>query len=221
MNRKSRRPAGIEPPQLAPDMPAVDDIAELEARASYTQQVWAAPQCAAQSAEDVSFDQLDVRGGSFNAAELPLLQMADCRFDTTDFASCALEKAYVRRAEFVGCRLVGLQIGNADLADVRFVRCNARLLRCWESTAKSLRFEHCALQEASFDGSDLSGAVFAHCDLSGADFRNARLKGADLRGSTIAGIKLNSRDIAGAIIDPGQALELIQLFGVVVRSEEE
>ena len=35
-----------------------------------------------------------------------------------------------------------------------------------------------------------------------------------------AGIKINSNDVAGAVIDPIQALELIQLLGVVVRAED-
>jgi uncharacterized protein YjbI with pentapeptide repeats len=91
-------------------------------------------------------------------------------------------------------------------------------MRIWTTRCRTVRFEHCALREASFDGSDLSGVVFDHCDLSGADFRNAKLKGADIRSSTITDLKVTGRDLAGLIVDPSQALQLIQLFGVVVRS---
>lgn len=219
MTRKQPRSSAVQPPQLVvPPEPQTVDF--LETRAAYTQQVWQGLRFDTQSAEDVSFEQLDVRGGSFQDAELPLLQAADCRFDTTDFANCSLDKAYLRRVEFVGCRLIGIKLCDADLQDVRFSRCNARLARYWTSSGKSIRFEHCALQEASFDGSNLSGAVFYKCDLSGADFRNARLKGADLRGSTLTGIQVHGKDLAGVIVDPAQALELIQLFGVVVRPED-
>lgn len=221
MNRKRRAAFGMQPPQLDTSALAAVQVAQLETRGSYAQQLWQNLRFDAQEAEDVAFEQLDVRSGSFQEAELPLLQIADCRFDTTDFANCSLGKAYLRRVELLGCRLLGLKLTDADLEDVLFSRCNARLLRCWTSSAKSLRFEHCALQEASFDSSNLAGAVFYHCDLSGADFRNAKLRGADLRGSTLSGIQINSQDLAGIIIDPSQAIELIQLFGVTVRGEGE
>lgn len=221
MNRKHRRSPGVQPPQLPAAGAAEAQAAEfLEPRAAYVKQIWVGSRFDAQAAEDVSFDQLDLRNASFQEANLPLLQAADCRFDTCDFASCALDKAYMRRVEFNGCRLLGLKLADADLEDVRFSRCNARLARCWTTRCKSIRFEHCALQEASFDGSNLAGVVFYKCDLSGADFRNTKLKGADLRGSTIAGIKIDSKDLAGVIVDPNQALELIQLFGVTVQPEE-
>lgn len=221
LNRKRRTPSSIQPPQLSNAASSNPQIVQfLEARATYAQQLWINLHFDTQEAEDVAFEQLDVRQASFQEADLPLLQSADCRFDSTDFANCSLDKAYLRRVEFTGCRLVGLKLTDADLEDVLFSRCNTRLARCWTSTAKAVRFEHCALQEASFDGSNLSGAVFYKCDLSGADFRNAKLKGADLRGSTLSGIQINSKDLAGAIIDPAQAIELIQLFGVTVRPED-
>ena len=116
--------------------------------------------------------------------------------------------------------MIGMTAVDADMTDVRFSRCNLTLARCWTSTYRSARFEHCALQEASFDGSDLSGAVFSKCDLTKADFRNAKLKKTDLRGSILTGIQINLRDLAGAIIDPSQAMELIHLLGVTVRPED-
>lgn len=221
MSRTQRRASGVQPPQFSAPLPSEPEIVTLlEPRAAYAQQLWADLHFDTQSAEDVSFERMDVRSSSFHDAALPLLQAADCRFDTSDFAGCMLDKAYLRRVEFIGCRLIGLQVNDADLEDIRFSRCNARLARFWTSSCKATRFEHCALQEASFDGSNLAGAVFFKCDLSGADFRNAKLKGTDLRGSTLAGIRADSKDLAGAIIDPTQALELIQRFGLTVRPED-
>jgi uncharacterized protein YjbI with pentapeptide repeats len=222
LSRKHRRPSALQPPQFSTTVPlAAQTVALLETCATYTEQAWIDQHFDSQSAEDVCFERLDVRGGSFHDAALRLLQATDCRFDTTDFANCALEKAYLRRIEFLGCRLIGIKIGDADLEDIRFSRCNARLLRCWASSCKSIRFDQCALQEASFDGSNLAGAVFYKCDLIGADFRNTNLEGADLRGSTLAGIQIQSKDLKGAIIDPAQALELVQLLGVIVRPEDQ
>jgi hypothetical protein len=43
------------------------------------------------------------------------------------------------------------------------------------------------------------------------------MKGTDLRGSTITRLQIGARELAGVIVDPAQAIQLIQLFGVVVR----
>lgn len=221
MQRKHRRASTIQPPQFAAGLALAPAPPErLEPGASYARSIWQGLRFDAAEAEDVSLEGLDLRGGSFQEATLPLLQVADCRFDATDFASCALEKAYLRRVELLGCRLVGVKLNEADLQDVLFARCNARLARFWNMRGVAIRFEQCALQEASFEGANLAGAVFVRCDLSGADLRNTNLAGADLRGSTLAGIRVNAKDLKGAIVDAAQAVELIGLFGVKVLADE-
>ncbi|MCU0492564.1 MAG: pentapeptide repeat-containing protein [Chloroflexaceae bacterium] len=221
MARKQTVGPTIQPPQIdIVNLAKVESSGALEPQASYAEQLWENAHFVQQQADDVAFEQLVVRHSSFQHAELTLLQAADCSFDTVDFANVALAKAYMRRVEFIGCRLLGLKLVDADLSDVVFTRCNGRLARFWTSTCKAIRFEQCGLQEASFDGTDLSGAIFHKCDLSGADFRNARLKGADLRGSTLANLQVHGKDLHGVIVDPAQAIELIQLFGVEVRSAE-
>ncbi len=221
MRSKQRATPQTQPPQFDHPQPSDPTAIEmLESQTGYARQLWAGIRFDSQTAEDISFEQLIVRGASFQHAELPLLQASDCRFDSADFASCVLNKAYFRRVELLGCRLMGMTLTDADLADVRFSRCNLSLARCWSSTYRTVRFEHCSLQEASFDGSDLSGAIFTKCDLTKADLRNTKLKQTDLRGSIITGIQINAKDLAGAIIDPSQAIELIHLLGVIVQPED-
>lgn len=217
-----RKQASIQPPQLPTPLPGQPESnVALISGELYSQQLWLNLSLDLSEAEEFSFEQLIVRNVSFQQTELRLLQSIDCRYDACDFANAALEKAYMRRNEFTGCRMLGLKLMDADLQDISFAACNFQLLRCWTSHLKAVRFEHCNFREASFDGTDLSGVVFYKCDLSQADLRNTKLKGADLRGSSIAGMQVLGKDLAGVIIDPGQALELIQLFGVTVRTEEQ
>lgn len=222
MSRKSsNQPVTLLPPVFQQPFPSEPTIVEeLEPGGSYVQQRWVNLAFDQQDAEDLSFEQLQLSGVHLQQAQLKLLQAADTRCETVDLAGAVLEKAYLRRVEFQGCRLLGTSFLDADMQDVRFTRCMGNLLRVWNSACRSVRFEHCTLHEASFDGADLSGVVFDTCDLSGADFRNAKLKGTDLRGSTITNLKVGPRDLVGVIIDPAQAVQLIQLFGVVVKAEE-
>ncbi|HJZ49999.1 MAG TPA: pentapeptide repeat-containing protein [Roseiflexaceae bacterium] len=143
-------------------------------------------------------------------------QLLDVRLDGCDLAGAEWEKAHLRRVEFSGSRLVGLRLSDSSLEDVAIVKCNAELARFWSSSFKGVRFDHCVLREASFEGSDLSRVVFRGCDLGKADLRNTRLKGADLRGSTITGVQVGIKDLQGAIVTSSQAIQLAGLLGVMV-----
>jgi uncharacterized protein YjbI with pentapeptide repeats len=219
MQRKTRgQPGTPQAPQYEHPFPSEPTIiTELEAGTHYVRQRWVNLAFDGQEAEDVSFEQLQLAGVRMQQARLPLLQAVDTRWETSDVAGGVFEKAYLRRVEFQGCRLLGTSLLNSDLEDVRFTRCMANMLRVWTSRCRSVRFEHCSLCDASFDGADLAGVVFENCDLTGADFRNANMKGTDLRGSTITRLQIGARELTGVIVDPAQAVQLIQLFGVVVR----
>lgn len=207
-----------QPPEFTTPLPSgLTVVEQLEDGAAHTRQRWADLALDGQSADDLSLDQILLRSVSMRETRLTIAQLIDCRAENCDLAGLALQKPYLRRVELAGCRLSGAQWLDADLEDVRLTGCSAGLLRLWGATARRVRFEQCALQEASFDGSNLSGVAFIGCDLTRADFRNTTLRGADLRGSTISGLQIGARDLVGAIIDPEQALQLIELFGVTVR----
>jgi uncharacterized protein YjbI with pentapeptide repeats len=210
--------AVVAPPEFPDTMPQAPEAApELADRVQLSQRVWVAAHCDQQRAEDVLLECIQSRNGSYQQVELPLLQCSDSQFEHDDFAGAVLEKPYLRRVSFGGCRLMGLAITDGDLQDVLLRRCQLDMARVWTTRCVAVQFDHCTLREASFDGSDLSGVVLRNCDLTGADLRNTRLRGADLRGSTIEGLRVRSQDLAGAIVDPQQAVALIELFGVVVR----
>ena len=74
------------------------------------------------------------------------------------------------------------------------------------------------LRGALFDGADLRGVRFGRCDLTNTDFTGVLLRDADLRGSIIDGLKAGPRELQGAIIDPAQAIQVAQLFGLIIQT---
>jgi uncharacterized protein YjbI with pentapeptide repeats len=219
-SKKQRAAEAPQPPSFTMPLPSAPaSVEQLVDRASYAGQRWHDLHLDAQEADDCSFEQLHIRGGSLRETHLTLAQFADCKIETVDLAGAVWEKAYLRRVEFVGCRLTGMQWLDADLEDVRFTNCAGQHLRIWTSMAQRVRLEQCTLGESSFVGSKLPGAVFVGCDLAGADLRDTMLKGADLRGSALGGLKIGPRELNGVIVSPAQAVDLIELFGVVVRVE--
>lgn len=211
-------PRGTALPELPPTLPsAPSDPPHLAGGGHLKQLLWEHAHFDHQKAEDVLIEQVISRGSSWQHTELPLLQCCDSRFEGDDFAGATLEKAYLRRVVFTGCRLLGTVVTDGDLEDIIFQRCTLDFCRIWTSRLASVRFEQCRLREASFDGANLSGARFADCDLTNADLRSVKLTRADLRGSTITGVQINPRNLTGTIIDPQQAVQLAALLGIVVR----
>ena len=96
-----------------------------------------------------------------------------------------------------------------------------------------------AARYASFDGSELKDVTFAGCDISEGSFssvthcrlsfsgcalhrtifRSTPLAGIGLAASDISGIVLseNPRELRGAVLDAGQALDIVRLFGAEIR----
>ncbi|NOK62134.1 MAG: hypothetical protein GFH27_549321n121 [Chloroflexi bacterium AL-W] len=174
----------------------------------------------AQTVDDVLFEQVVCKHINFGQSTITLGQLIDCQFHTCDFANTTLEKCYVRRVEFSGCRMLGINLPQLDGQDVVWRDCNVEWGRFEDAALKSTRFERCLLREASFGNSDLSGAVLYNCDLTRADFRGAKLAGTDLRGSTIDGIQISPYELQEVIVDSAQALQLVSIFGLVVKDSD-
>ncbi len=209
----------IEPPALSGDMHS-GEVASLSDHDSYTQLIAANAECSGQAADDVLFEQAHLKASRFNETQLTASQWLDVRFESCDVAGAVWEKAYLRRVEWLGCRLVGMQLSEADVADVLFDHCNGEFAQFAQAIFRGARFDHCSLREASFEGANAAGVVFHDCDLSKADFRGAKLRGADFRGSIMSGMQVGYQELQGAIIDPTQALQVAQLLGITVKPAE-
>lgn len=168
------------------------------------------------TAEDVLFDRVLCRHSDLGQCRLTLAQLLDSRFETCDLAASEFEKAYIRRCQFVGCRMLGTVFVQADLQDVAVQQCSGELCRFWECSLREAHFEQCMLRGASFADSTLDGAVFRHCDLTGANFRGASLRGADLRGSNLEGLQATIKELQGVTVDSGQAVQLAAVLGLTV-----
>ena len=102
---------------------------------------------------------------------------------------------------------------------MRLERCNGRYLNLSGSRLRQVRFEECDLTEAAFNDCRFDGVAFDGCTLRSTEFSHTSLRGIDLRQSQLGDLRLNVDDLRGAVVAPMQALDLLPLLGVVVRSE--
>ncbi|MGH2506685.1 MAG: pentapeptide repeat-containing protein [Ktedonobacteraceae bacterium] len=169
-----------------------------------------------QHAEHLSFEEMLFKQVGLSATELAHARFVDSRLSACDLANAHWSQADCARVELLDCRLTGFRATESRWQDVLFKDCQASLAQFRFATFKTARFEHCDLSDADFQGADLTGVVFVACDLSRVELSGAKLAGADLRDCVLDGVHAGLSELHGAIIDPSQALALVQAFGIVV-----
>jgi uncharacterized protein YjbI with pentapeptide repeats len=208
----------IHPPKLPKPLPA-GSLEQLVDHVECTECGITGGDFTAQIASDVIFEQAQLRRVHFMQTRLNRLRLSDVRIEACDFSGATWEKPRLRRSEFIGCRLMGVQWIEAQLDDVVFKDCTLEGAVLVNATCKAVRFEKCILRGAFLEESDLSGVVFAQCDLTNASLRESTMQEADLRGSILNGVQANAKDLRGAIIEPGQAIQVVGLLGVTVLEQ--
>ena len=159
------------------------------------------------------------RNVTFTDCRLHGAQLSDIRFEGCDLSNLALDGAALNRVEFVGCKLLGAALPDATLNHVRLGRCNGRYLNLSGSRLRQVRFTECDLTEAALNDCRLDGVAFEGCTLRSTEFSHTPLRGIDLRQSQLGDLRLTVDDLRGAIVAPSQALDLLPLLGVVVRTQ--
>jgi len=224
MPRKDQtaRRASIRPPHL-PETTAATALPHgvLADHSVYSDIILAQAELVGQAAQGLTFDTVYFKHVRLGGTLLSTPHLRDVRFDTCDFAEAVWDKAHMTRIEVIDSRLLGFKASEARIQEAFFKDCNGTLALFWSTTFKAVRFQTCALRDASFYEADLSGVVFDRCDLRGADLRGAKVAGTDFRGSDVEGMRIEGCDLRGVVIDPTQAVVFASLLGLVVRWDED
>ena len=170
-----------------------------------------------QSMDYLSFEQVMCKTVNMNSTSFTHLRLNSVRLSECDLAIAHWREAAWDRVEAIECRMTGFLGIEAKFKDMLFKQCMANMAQLRFSTFKAVRFEDCDLSDADFQGADLTGVSFVRCNLQNVEMSGAKLIGADLRGCTIDGLRAGPQELRGAIIDPAQALALVQAFGIVVK----
>lgn len=164
----------------------------------------------------VVFDTCEFRRSAFEGSALSRLRLLDSRLEKCNASNAEWDNAHLRRIEFLGCRLTGISLINANCSEVLFKDCKAEFLRCEGSKWTNVRFENCVLTDADFRRTTFDRAAFIHCDLRNVDFEHAKFTSLDLRDSTLDGARIEAGQFPGLTIDSLQAVALIRALGASV-----
>jgi len=137
---------------------------------------------------------VELHNVTFSGASFEALQITDGVFKHADLANITARRPAFDRVHITGSRLVGAQVQDATLRDVRLTDCRLSLASFLSSRLTRVRFERCDLTELDLTGTRATHCVFVDCDLFGA-----RLSDADLRGSAFSGCRLVGVDGINAL----------------------
>ncbi len=164
-------------------------------------------------AEDVTWDDLRVSGAVLVGSELPGLHLTDCLVTGADLAAARWHRSSWRRVEVRDARLTGAVFERATLSRARFVRCRIDGVDLAEAELADVRFEDCDLTDSYLGRARLEGVAFVRCDLAGVDTQDATFADVDLRTSSIDRVARVGA-LRGARVDLEQVLALAPRLAV-------
>ena len=109
------------------------------------------------------------------------------------------------RVHFRGCRLTGLVLSDARLADVTIEDCHADMLNLRMSRLQRIRLAGTRARQADLLEAQIADLTTENADLREADVSRTRFTAADLRGAELEDIR-GASSLNGAIISPEQTL---------------
>lgn len=104
------------------------------------------------------------------------------------------------------------------LFNVSFSQTNAGYFNISMGSIENVLFKDTVLKDAYFLETKMKKVYFDSADLTQSKFLKTSLNGVDLSNSEIEGIAVGADDIKGAVIEPSQAVDLLYLIGVKLKT---
>jgi len=154
--------------------------------------------CDRRNLADARFDGSDFSGTSFVGSDFSRASLYCCNLQGCDLRGARLQRADLRGATFAGAKLMGANLDGADM----------RAAVVWASD-EALGLRWVAGRSGGGEAADQSGV--AH----GVDFTNASLQGARLRDANLKNANFTGANLAGAELG-GAKLEGVRLEGAIL-----
>ena len=164
----------------------------------------------------VNFNECKFVKMSFLSVEFSNVSFVDTIFEGCDFSNSSFELCSFIRCQFKNCKLVGANIYDSTLKDVKF---NGILdyINFASNKLKNVLFVECSIAESRFLENTFSNIYFEQSNMKNIEFYKTSLNKADLTTDIIDGLNASLTDVKGLIISSYQAYILAGLLGVVIE----
>ncbi len=139
-------------------------------------------------ARSLRITESELRGVVLEAPAAPGMALVDVVLHDCGLSNVHGREGMIRRVAASHCRLVGLDVGGGEVADLRVTDSTLELASFTGTRLRDVTFERSNLSEASFLEARLENVRFDGCELAGADFRGARCTGCRISGASLDGV---------------------------------
>lgn len=170
----------------------------------------------------------DIRDIEFNGCKfinvnfmgkIEMCDFIDCIFINCSFNSLDFSNRSIHRVSFKHCNLSGSNFIVSSIRDVIIYDCKGDYVNISDSKIERLEIVLSLFKESRFINNSFKDIVFDKVNFKGSEFLSNKLEGIDFSSCNISEISISSYDVKGMIVNDEQALMLISLFGIVVKSK--
>jgi uncharacterized protein YjbI with pentapeptide repeats len=168
-------------------------------------------------AKHVCFNETIFRNVKFTDVSLQNIELTDVRFENCDLSNVDFSGAIIHRAEFINCKLMGINLRDATLQNIYILQCNGKFALMSFTQMKRVIFEESIFENSNFQNSNFTKVQFKKCNFRLSQMSGTSLSGIDLSDSNVEGLGIQLEDLKGAIVSPMQAVDFSKLLGLVIN----
>lgn len=167
--------------------------------------------------DKIIFDQIHFRQISMEGIRFHQVEFVDCLFEKCDLSNVDFGNAVFHRVEIKNSKLLGTNISQSRLTDVKIEDTIANYLGMSFSKLKKVAFNKCLLNRADFIEATLDKVSFNTCELDGANFTETPLKGIDLSSNTYEQLTVSMEQLADCTVSTEQAIGFAKSLGLIIK----
>lgn len=164
-----------------------------------------------------SFDNCEFINCTFEC-QIKRATFFNCKFEKCEMSNIIFEDVGIHSSLYDGIHAVGTNYINCKIKNTIFNNCHMKL-----SIFSGVTFKSVDIVESNMSQSNIaatffqSEVLFDHSLLVESEVFGSSLMGVDVTTSNIEGLIISPQDVKGMIVTEAQAIDLINLLGVVIK----
>ncbi|WP_338543746.1 pentapeptide repeat-containing protein [Paenibacillus tundrae] len=207
----------IEFPHIQEHLLDDETVHFLTSKSEYDHKRFEHMTLANQEATKVSFEKVWFKNVIISESSLEYCEFTDVIFENCDFSNVNLANAFIHRAHWKNCKLIGTDFSDSRLKNVSFSNSLMDYANFRFSNMKHLAWEECSLISTDLSYLVSEQLEFSRCKMDQALMHGTKLNGVNLSTCDFDVIGVDIENLKGCVISPYQASTFVGLLGMIIQ----
>ena len=167
--------------------------------------------------DKIVFDQIHFRDKSMEGVRFQQVEFIDCIIEKCDLSNVDFGNAVFHRVEILSSKLVGANVSQSRMTDVKMVDTVANYVSLSFSKLKKVSFTKTSFNRADFIETTFDKVNFEGCELNEANFNGTALTGVDLSSNTYEQLTVSLDKMQGCTVSTEQAIGFAKSLGLQIK----